>query len=386
MNDGTGRVAGASMTAEAIVARFQARIDQSLVQSPPSKDWVQSAIERRGATRCPVRVGRLSSGLIVRHGDALADLFLAYPDDVVPVQAYEFSIGYRAPGADPIDALRVLTEEAEWTDEWGTRWGHAAGATGATPVGYPIDDWTQLDQYLAKRMPDPLVAGRLDGAVSSLSLHGPTKYFIGLAHMALFERLHALRGMENTFGDFYEAPRETERLLDALTDYMVSVIGAWARLENVDAVFISDDWGSQSALMISPAMWRRFFAARYRRLCDEAHRAGLKLMFHSCGHVVEIMGDLIDAGVDIIDPLQPETMDLSHVARQFGGKVAFSGGISDQRLATQTPAQVRDEVRRAIDLFGAPYGNAYVVAPSNMILPDTPLENLQALLEACHGH
>ncbi len=119
-------------------------------------------------------------------------------------------------------------------------------------------------------------------------------------------------------------------------------------------------------------MWRRIFAQRYRRLCDEAHRSGLLVVFHSCGNVFEIMGDLIDAGIDVIDPLQPEAMDLAVVAREYGGSVGFCGGISDQRLGTQTPSQVRDQIRWLIDTLGAPFGNAYVLAPSNSLMPEIP--------------
>ncbi len=98
----------------------------------------------------------------------------------------------------------------------------------------------------------------------------------------------------------------------------------------------------------------------------------------------EIIGDLIDVGIDVLDPLQPEAMDLAEVAREYGGSVAFCGGISDQRLGSQTPNQVRDQVRWLIDTLGSPFGNAYVLAPSNSLMPETPVENLVALFEACH--
>jgi uroporphyrinogen decarboxylase len=190
--------------------------------------------------------------------------------------------------------------------------------------------------------------------------------------------------MENAFEDFYLFPKETDRLLGALTDWYVEIINAWGQLDQVDAMWMGDDWGSQTALMISREMWRRFFAARYRRLCDEAHRLGLDVHFHSDGNVIDILGDLIDAGVDVIDPVQPEAIDLARVSREFGGKVAFSGGLSDQLLATCSPAQVRDEVHRAIEMLGAPFGNAYILAPSNSLTPEIPLDNLVALFQACH--
>ena len=311
---------------------------------------------------------------------------MAYPDDVFVAPAYDLFVGYQPPGTpDPIDPVRVLIEPAAWTDEWGTRWRHAEGGVGASTVAHPIGTWADLDDYVAHRLPDAAAPGRLDGALPALHMHGASRYFFGATHFALFERLHCLRGMENTLEDFYAAPREVERLLDALTDYYLGVIRAWGRLAGVDALFMTDDWGTERALMISPAMWRRFFAARYRRLCDAAHSQGLRVVFHSCGQVSEIIGDLVDAGVDVLNPLQPEAMDLALVAREFGGKIAFLGGLSDQAVAVYTPQQVRDEVRRTIDLLGAPFGNAYVPALSNLLMPEVPFANIVALFEACHG-
>ena len=218
-----------------------------------------------------------------------------------------------------INALQVLTEDAQWTDEWGTEWRHSVGGIGAITVSHPLHDWSQLDAYLAGQMPDPLVAGRLDGAIPALQKHGVTKYVAGMTHLALFERLHCLRGMQQTFEDFHLFPGEVDRLLDALTDYLLEIIRAWGKLGGdggvrPDGWFLTDDWGTQASLMISPRMWRKFFAARYRRICDEAHRWGLDVIFHSCGNVTQIVGDLIDAGVDVLDPLQPEAMDHSRVS------------------------------------------------------------------------
>ena len=370
---------------EALVRGFDERIDAALQQAPASKAWTRRALERRGASRCPVHLRELSYDIILRHGDVLADLLADHPDDLVFIDPYEWAIGYQPPGTrDPIEPLRALTEEMAWVDEWGTPWAHAAGGVGATPVGHAIRDWSQLDDYLATGLPEARAYGRLDGAWPSLRLHGPSRFCVGNLSGGLFERLHFVRGMEGALEGFYTAPEETARLLDAITEYQVELIRAWGAMSHLDACLLTDDWGTQQALMISPGMWRAVFAERYRRLCDEAHRQGLLVVFHSCGNVFEIIGDLVDAGVDVIDPLQPEALDLAAVAREYGGSVAFCGGISDQRLGTQTPAEVRDEVRRLIDLLGAPFGNAYVLAPANSLMPEIPVENLVALFEACH--
>ncbi len=272
----------------------------------------------------------------------------------------------------------------EWLDEWGTRWGHAYGGVGATPVDSPIKDWAQLDDYLAHHMPDPRASGRLDGVRELLAMHGETKYCVGVIHLLLFERLHCLRGMENVFVDLCTNEAEICRLLEALRNYAVALVQEWAPTPT-SALFLTDDWGSQRGLMISLAMWRKYFKPHYRRIFDEIHRTGKDVIFHSCGHVTPIIPELIELGVDVLDPLQPEAMNLADIARRFGRQLAFSGGITDQRLEVCSPQQVKEMVHRAIEILGEPFGNSYIVAPANLIPPSVPFENLVALLEACHA-
>ncbi len=146
---------------QAIMARFEERVDAAHRALPPDKEAVRSALRRKGAARCPVRMKRLSMDVVVRYGDALADLFCAFPDDVIHIQPYEFCLGYQAADApNRLNELQVLLQPGEWLDEWGTRWGHASGGVGATPVDYPLKDWSQLDDYLRGRMPDPHAPGR----------------------------------------------------------------------------------------------------------------------------------------------------------------------------------------------------------------------------------
>jgi len=371
---------------EAILARFEDRVDAAMAASPPSRAWVKEAIHRRGSGRCPVWIKRLSLDIVLRYGDALADLFCEYPDHAVRVVPYDIFIGYQAPGRTPrINPVEVLMREAQWEDEWGTRWGHAFGGVGATPVDYPLTDWAGLEEYLARRVPDPRAPGRLDAAAATLRMHGRDRYCFGTIHLALFERFHALRGMANVFTDFYTNEKDVCRLLEVIAGYVKELVRRFGEL-GADAVFLTDDWGSQTALMISPAMWRRFFKPHYEAIFAEAHRFGMDVIFHSCGNVTAIVGDLIEAGMDVLDPVQPGAMDVAELARRFGGKVSFCGAIDLQQLLSQgTPGEVRDEVRRLVDLLGRPYGGGYLVAPANVMTPEIPLENLEALFEAAHG-
>jgi len=160
---------------QALVRRFNDRVDSAVAGAPPTKQWVKTALARGGAPRCPTRLRRLSYDLILRYGDALADLFVAYPDDTVFALAYDLFIGYQpADRTDRIDPVTVLTGDARWADEWGTEWQHVLGGVGASPVANPLPDWSGLDGYLANRIPDAHVPGRLDGALPAVSRFGPT--------------------------------------------------------------------------------------------------------------------------------------------------------------------------------------------------------------------
>ena len=366
---------------QARVSRFEQRINETQKNSPPTRQWVRKAIRRQGAHRCPVRLKRLSLDVIIRYGDQLADVFCKYPDDVIHAQAYEFCVGYQPPDrADRVDAVKVLTESAEWTDEWGTRWGHRTGGVGATPVDVPIQDWSQLDDFLAHRIPDPNAPGRLASVKPLLSQHGETKYCVGVIHLALFERFHCLRGMENTFVDLCTNEREVQRLCNALTDYLVELVRRWGETP-VSGLYLTEDWGSQSRLMISLDMWRKYFKPADAKVVAEARKYGVKhFYFHSDGNLTPYLADLIEIGFDIFDPIQPECMNPAAVKREFGDRITLHGTISAQHtLPHGTVEEVRNEVRQRIRDCGDNGG--LVIAPNNVVQPDVPLENLLAVYE-----
>jgi len=301
------------------------------------------------------------------------------------VHPYEWTVGYQPPETkDRISAVWALTQDATWNDEWGTQWSHALGGVGANTTAYPINCWSQLDDYLANSFPDPLAPGRLDDAAKKIEMFSGNTYNYGVILLSVFERLHCLRGMQNLFMDFYTNPQELERLADTLVEYILKLVRSWAKI-GADSILLTDDWGTQTSLMISIDLWRKFFKARYKTIFDEIHRCGMDVFLHSCGNVTDIIPDLIDVGLDVLDPIQPSAMDQAKIAREFGGKITFCGAIDDQHLLSAgSPQEVKDQVRRTIDLLGKPYGNSYIVAPANVVTPEVPFENLRALFEACY--
>ncbi len=357
-----------------------------MVATPPSKEWVRRAVRRQGAPRCPVRNRRLSFDVMLRHADGLADLFCEFPDDTVFLTAYDLFVGYQSPQrTERVNPVEALMHNARWTDEWGTGWGHSVGGVALrrsitrSRIG---TNWTTISgRRFRIRWPR---AGwipsdrrwRCTGRRNIAWRTSICRFLSGCMR---------LRGLQNAFADFYTNEDEVRRLLDALAEYLIALTRSLAQI-GVDAVFYTDDWGTQKSLMISPAMWRSFFKDHYRRVFAEAHRLGLDVILHSCGNVMSIVPDLIDVGVDVLDPLQPGAMDVAELGRRFGGHLAFCGGVDIQDLLPfGSPRQIKDSVRRLIDTLGRPFGNSLIVAPANTVTPEVPLENFRALFEASHS-
>jgi uroporphyrinogen decarboxylase len=197
--------------------------------------------------------------------------------------------------------------------------------------------------------------------------------------LSLFERAWALRGMESLLIDMLDDPAFVDELLDRLVEHNLSVMRAVAHLP-WDGVWIGDDWGQQRGLIMGRAMWRRFILPRARRMYEFARSRGWIVIIHSCGDVVELLPDLIEAGVQVLNPFQPEVMDLAAVKREYGRDLAFLGGMSVQRtLPFGTPAEVREQSRWLLDQIGP--GGGFIFSPSHMLTDDVPVANVMAMLE-----
>jgi uroporphyrinogen decarboxylase len=147
----------------------------------------------------------------------------------------------------------------------------------------------------------------------------------------------------------------------------------------VDCIRFGDDWGFQAALMIRPERWRKLYKRHYRRIYEAAHQAGLIVSIHSCGNITALLPDLIEIGVQVVHPLQPEAMDVTFCQREYGRDLTFWGGLGSQStLPYGTPEDVRREVRARLDLF---HEGGYILAPAGAAPAETPAENIAAIVE-----
>jgi len=197
---------------------------------------------------------------------------------------------------------------------------------------------------------------------------------------ALFERAYALRDYENFLCDMLIEQDFAGELLEKITDYSVNVAKQYVSC-GVQCGRIGDDYGTQHGMLFSPDTWRDLFKPRLKRIVDVYKENGLPVILHSCGDVRPIIPDLIEIGVDVLNPVQPEAMPIEDLAQTYGKKLAFYGGISTQRvLNSGAEEEIYDEVRHVIKTLGSHGG--YIVSTGIAITSDVPLENVQALIRA----
>ncbi len=203
-----------------------------------------------------------------------------------------------------------------------------------------------------------------------------------------------LRGAEQFMADLALDPAVAECILQHVGDYYLEydrrLFQAARGPEGqtpIDIFFMGDDMGTQASTWVSPEMYRRFFKKRLAAYCELAHSFGMKVMYHTCGRVTPLVGDFVEAGVDILQSLQPAALgeELAWLKRQFGRELCFQGGIDIQGvLPNANPAEVAGHVRDRVEILAG--GGGYIFGTAHNILPDAPTENVLALVDAYHQY
>ncbi len=200
---------------------------------------------------------------------------------------------------------------------------------------------------------------------------------------SVFQHPTFLRGIENLMLDMAVNPEMAHYLMDRFTNFYLAYFDRMfaAAGGRIDILRQADDLGTQRGLFLSPAMFRTFIKPRIAAIADLAHAYDIKFMFHTCGAVRPLIGDLIDAGVDILDPLQAaKGMEPRTLKDDFGHRLCFHGGICTQHLLPKgTLGQVKSEVRRIAGILGR--GGGYILSPCHVLQLDVPTSNILAVSE-----
>ena len=251
-------------------------------------------------------------------------------------------------------------------DEFSVQWDRSVDTDIGNVCNTPVTSDTLKDY----RFPDPLDPARFARFPAMLESRGDTFAVASIA-FTLFERAWTLAGMETVLVAMIERPGFVHELMDRILEYDLAVTRR-ALTFPVDGVRFGDDWGQQRGLIMGPVL--------YGLVRD----AGRKVFIHCCGRVEELLPELIECGMDVFNPFQPEVMDVEDVKRRFGRHMTFFGGISTQKLLPYgTPAQVREQTLRLLDRVGRDGG--YIAAPAHDVPRDARPENIAAMLEVLRG-
>ncbi|MFX0205169.1 MAG: uroporphyrinogen decarboxylase family protein [Candidatus Hodarchaeota archaeon] len=261
-------------------------------------------------------------------------------------------------------------------DEWGIK--RRADSTGKYWhfVYHPLQDVTSVNDY---EFPDINEAGRFDEAEKFMRKWGDKYFTIGGVLPGFMEWYWYLRGWKQFIRDLYTNPKFANDLFDKLLEFNLEMGKRLIEL-GVDSIGSGEDSGSQTGLFFSLPIWRKYFKPRYMKLYSDLKKRGAYIFYHSDGNIEQLIPDLIDVGVDILNPIQPECMEPGEIKELYGDKLTLDGAISVQEtLPFGTTEDVKQEVINRIKILGRNKG--YILGPTHVIGFDVPLENILMLFE-----
>jgi uroporphyrinogen decarboxylase len=264
-------------------------------------------------------------------------------------------------------------------DDWGIEW-VKEGCFNQIRRS-PLQDAGE-EEMAGYRFPEPRIEALLDNMRPVMAQ--AEEMFIGCdASPCAFELMCRVRGMENAILDLAEDSLVTGQLLQRAGEFSLHLAQAACDRFALDWLWTGDDVGGQQCIMMSPECWRERIRPLLDRVFQVGKSRGLWVAYHSCGAIRPIIGDLVEMGLDVLNPIQGNCpgMEPLELKREFGDKLAFMGGVDTQELLPRGSAvAVRREIARLLEGMTAD-GGGYILAASHTVPPETPLENIFAMYE-----
>lgn len=363
------------------------------------RERVLLTLDHEQPDRVPLDLGGTQTGILAEPYNALKRtiglntpteignilLGLAHVEDEV-LQRFDIDFRHVLPHVPLGSTFSVLPDDSFY-DEWGTRWRRPEGGYYYDMVEYPLESCT-LKALEFFRWPDPWDKGRIIGVEDELKrLRNQTDYALEAGLVGLWETSWFLAGLENWLTALVENPPFIEAVMDGVLTNLKNMHGAYLDVAGpyLDMVTLWDDYGAQGGLLISPAMWRKWVKPRLAELIDMIRsKTSAAIAIHSCGSVYSILADLVEIGIQVINPVQVAArgMDPQVLKRQFGKNLTFWGGIDTQFLLPYgKPGEVRKAVQDTISMLGSNGG--YILAAVHNIQPGVPPENILEMYDAC---
>jgi len=284
----------------------------------------------------------------------------------------------------PVGWANSYYQQADtYTDEWGVGWRAVPYTTPygegryTEMVGHPLADDQAVESYEG---PDPHRPELYALAVSVLPEFQDEYWIVGVTVTTIFECAWALRGYEALLMDFVANPDLAERILDIPYRYHLAAATKLVEM-GVDMIWVGDDVGMQTGMLISPAHWRKFLKPRMADFIATLKQVNphVQVAYHSDGMIYPIIPDLIEIGVNVLNPIQPACMDPAWLKQEYGDRLCFWGSIDEQyTLPFGKPSDVAEEVMTRLRTLGKNGG--LILGPTHHVQLDTPMENFWAMV------
>ncbi|MCX7028958.1 MAG: hypothetical protein NTU62_02420 [Spirochaetes bacterium] len=330
------------------------------------ENWIR-AVTFRSPERIPCEIG-FAPITLHRHKAELDRLMRDHPRIFPEYDPATFDFCDEMPPA--------YRQGERYRDNWGCVWYNLQEGLEGQVVEHPLADWQALKTW---HPPDPLTQterGTRDWLVIRRDMEARTAKGL-LTHGdagRLFDRLYFLRGFDNLMMDFAEEPPELDRLIAALTEHELSVVAEWRKI-GVDMISFHTDIGTQQSTMISPAAFRRHVKPMFRALFQAVRDAGSLVYLSSDGNIAGIVDDLVECGMQAHDP-QLRATTLEGIAKAYKGKLFANVDLDRQGFSFMSPGEIRDQIRRVIDVMHDPRGGFGLAAS---IWGEVPMQNIEEI-------
>ena len=255
-----------------------------------------------------------------------------------------------------------------------------------TYMRHPMELFKSVEEIESYPFPDYASADGSHQAEQVRRIKEQDLIALGNMQTTIWESAWYMRSMEELFCDMMAEDEMAEVLLDKVTE--LSLIRAKAYVKaGVDVLFLGDDIGMQHTIMMSEELYCTWLKPRLKKIIDEVKKINPEVIvfYHSCGFVEPLIPHLIEAGIDVLNPIQSECMDFEEIYRKYGDKISFHGTIGTQTVMPHgTPKEVKETVWRNLDIAGDKGG--LFVAPTHLLEPEVPFENILAYVDACRTY
>jgi uroporphyrinogen decarboxylase len=349
-----------------------------------SRERVELSLNHECPDRCPFQAG-FTPEFAVRLRKDISKQNLRSINNYGSGNVYEIE---RAIGEDILItsvgwANSYYLDTKPYTDEWGVGWkinpydtpfgtGHYSEI-----CNHPLADENAIGSY---HPPDPNRPELYKEADKVIRNFKKEYWIVGSTVTTIFETAWALRGLQQILVDMIQNPDLTNFLFDIPYHYHLEVAKNLVRM-GVDMIYLGDDMGAQKQMMVSSRTWQKYFKSRMANIIAELKgiNPNLKVAYHTDGNVEPIIPELIEIGLDVLNPIQPASMDPAKIKKRFGKHLYFWGTIDEQHtLPFGSPLDVANEVKIRLETVGQDGG--LILAPTHAVQLDTPLENFWAMV------